>query len=187
MKKTLATLVLTASAAYCFGCGGQAPYQQGYQGGPQGQNYQGQNYQGQQGYAQGMGMQNVQDMQGQNYQGQGYSQGMGMQNPQYMQEQNYQGQQGYSGMGAQGSQDMQGSQTDMQLQGKVQDSLRSSFSSKYNNVNATVSKGYVTLTGTVATQDDKMDLDKKVRTMDGVQGVNNQIMVQGQQGSSSQQ
>lgn len=170
MKKTLAILVLTASAAYCFGqCGGQAPYQQGYQGNPQGQyqgqNYQGQNYQGQQGNSQGMSMQGSQDMQGQNYQGQ---------------------QGNAQGMGTQGAQDMQGSQTDMQMQKKIQDSLRSSFSSKYNNVNAMVNNGTVTLTGTVATQDDKMDLEKKVRTMDGVQGVNNQITVQGNQGSASQ-
>lgn len=87
-------------------------------------------------------------------------------------EENYQGGQ-ESGF----SQSMQGTPNDQQLTNNIQDSLRSS--NKYNHINATVNKGYVTLTGTVATPDDKMDLDKRVRNMEGVQGLDNQVMIQG--------
>lgn len=61
---------------------------------------------------------------------------------------------------------------------EVQDSLRGMFVTKYNNVNASVNNGYVTLQGTVASQEDKNDLEQKVRKMDGVRGVNNQVTVQ---------
>jgi len=47
-----------------------------------------------------------------------------------------------------------------------------------------VNNGNVTLTGTIPSQDDKNNLEQKVREMDGVQNVNNQVTVQSQNTSS---
>jgi osmotically-inducible protein OsmY len=78
-----------------------------------------------------------------------------------------------------------GSQEDQQLTGRIRDSLRSMFSNKYNNVNVSMNNGTVTLTGTVASDSDKSDLEQKVRSFPGVRNVNNQVTVQNQaQGSS---
>jgi osmotically-inducible protein OsmY len=48
----------------------------------------------------------------------------------------------------------------------------------FESVNVSANNGNVTLTGTVPTQDDKNSLEQKVRGMDGVQNVNNQVTVQ---------
>jgi osmotically-inducible protein OsmY len=182
MKKLCALFILTATASmlnaysgnYGYGDGsysgcnsGQSTYQQGsYH--PQGQYGQYQSPQGQYGQYQG---QYQQDQSFQGYNQPGYSQGQYSQN-----QQGY----GYNQSGGNAT------QNDQQLTSKIQDSLRSAFSSKYNNVNATVNNGNVTLTGTVASQDDRNSLEEKVRGITGVQNINNQVRVQNQQDSSSQ-
>lgn len=101
-----------------------------------------------------------------------YGQNQGSSSPwQYSQNQ-----QGY-GYGQSGGTAIQ---NDQQLTSKIQDSIRSAFSNKYNNVNVSVNNGNVTLTGTVASQDDKNNLEQKIRGMPGVQNVTNQVTVQTQ-------
>lgn len=70
-------------------------------------------------------------------------------------------------------------QNDRDLTNKVQDSFRSAFSDKYDNVSVSVNNGNVVLTGSVASQDDKNSLEEKVRSVPGVKSINNQIRVQG--------
>lgn len=70
------------------------------------------------------------------------------------------------------------SYNDRQLANKIKDSLSSSFSKKYDNVTVVVNKGTVTLTGTVASQDDQKDLVDIVRDVPGVENINNQVKVQ---------
>lgn len=76
------------------------------------------------------------------------------------------------------SQSANAPQGDQELTTKIRDSLHSIFSKKYDNVNVTVNSGIVTLTGAVASQDDKNALEEKVRGIPGVQSVNNQITIQ---------
>lgn len=76
------------------------------------------------------------------------------------------------------SQDSQNQTDDQKMTTDFQKYLKDS--DKYSNVKATVSNGYVTLTGTVQTQEDKNAIEKKVRETKGVQGINSQITVQSQ-------
>lgn len=200
MKKLLAILILTGSSTLlqadynnpgCSSQGGQGYYQQGYQGQPYSQ---GQGYQGQQGYqvqpySQGQGYQGQHYMEGQNsqdfysnqqgyyqapspYTQQGYQGGQNFQGQPYGQGQNQYGQ-GQNGQG-------QNQNPDQKLSGQIQDSLRSAFSTKYNNVKVSVNNGNVILQGTVPTQEDKTALEQKVRNMDGVRNIDNKVTVQAQ-------
>ena len=71
-----------------------------------------------------------------------------------------------------------GSSSDQQLALKIKNTLQSDLSNKYNSVTVSANNGYVTLRGSVATQDDKEALEKKISNMDEVKGVNNQLIVQ---------
>lgn len=160
-------------------------YDQGYQG-SYGQGYQGQRDRRSQGFMN-------QDRDNRQYQGyQGYGDSQRYQG-QYGSSQGYQGygdSQRYQGFGAygQGAQgygetsDMGRNTRDMNRDDKsvesdVRDSLRGVFTDRFNNVNVQVRNGEVTLTGTVPTQEDKKDLEEKVRDMDGVRNVINRVMV----------
>jgi osmotically-inducible protein OsmY len=125
--------------------------------------------------------QNYQDQQGsrwgQDGQGSSYGQNRGTSYGQDQGSRYGQQSQGFSGQ-EQGN--------DQKLNSDIRDSLRSRFSDKYSNVNASANNGTVTLTGTVATQEDKNDLDKKIRDFKGVRNVNNQVMVQPNQQQQQQ-
>jgi len=149
--------------------GPQGPYQQSFQG-PQSPYPQGQYRPMPQGpYQQGM-----QYQQGQ--QQPGMAPGQMQQCPQGQ----MQAQQGQQQPGMTSGQN----QNPQQMGSKIQDSLHGTFSTKYNNVTASFNNGVVTLQGTVATQEDKNDLEQKVSKMDGVQSVNNQVTVQPTQGQA---
>lgn len=181
MKKFLTLIIFTASTALL-----QANYynsNQGYRGGYYYQDNSGyvpQGYYAPQGY------------QSQGYQ---YGQPRYPQVPQYGQPNynpNYQGPQGYDGPCPQGmtnqtqyQSNTSGMQTspsqmssDQKMTNLIQDAIRSSTSNKYKNVHVRVNNGYATLTGNVATQDDKNALEQKVAAMSGIQGVDNQVIVQ---------
>lgn len=67
---------------------------------------------------------------------------------------------------------------DQRLRKKVQDALAGGwFSKKYDQVQAFVTNGNVTLSGSVPTWDDKNDIDKKIRSMNGVRNLDNQISI----------
>ena len=103
----------------------------------------------------------------QNSYNQGYS-NQGNYQQGYDQEQYPQGQ----------SQNDSSQNSDQMLAKQIQDSLHGVFSNKYNNVNVSVNNGNVTLQGFVATQEDRTDLEQKVRAMNGVRGIDNQVIVQ---------
>lgn len=88
-------------------------------------------------------------------------------------------QQGQTMNGNHADQNYQGTNQydDQTLTSRIQDSLSSTFTNRYDNVTVTVNNGYVTLQGTVASQSDKDDLEKKVGSMDGVRGVKNQVTI----------
>lgn len=67
--------------------------------------------------------------------------------------------------------------SDQELQKKVRDSLSSWFSNDYKNVSADVNNGNVTLRGSVNTNDDRKKIEDKIRKIDGVRQINNQITV----------
>lgn len=156
MKKIIALAVL-ASCTSLFACGDsyQGQYSQGYQG----SSYAPQGYQG-------------------SYGSQGYEGSYGSQG-QY--SQGYQGSYGSQGYGNTSNENMDNSMnmnSDQKMAAQIKDDLKSMFSNKYNNVNVSVRNGQVTLQGSVATQDDKNSLEQKVRGMNGVQNVINQVNVQ---------
>lgn len=68
-------------------------------------------------------------------------------------------------------------QNDQGFTGQIQQAVRAFFSGKYQDVSITLSKGYITLTGTVPSQEDKETLEKFFRGIYGVQGVNNQLTI----------
>lgn len=70
------------------------------------------------------------------------------------------------------------SQNDRDLNNKVQDALRSAFSNKYDNVTVNSKNGNVMLSGVVSSQDDKASLEQKVLGIAGVRSINNQVRVQ---------
>lgn len=112
------------------------------------------------------------------YQGQPYNQGQGYGNS---------GQQYGNGnpamaplqYGSQANNGQHGSplHSDSRLAEQIQDSLRKDSSNKYSNVTVNANNGYVTLRGEVASQNDKTAAEQKVRGMQGVQNVNNQLTV----------
>jgi osmotically-inducible protein OsmY len=195
MKKILALIILSGCASLL-----QADYYYGNQPGCPGNYQSGQQYydggQGSQyGYAQGYqspyGYQGQQQYGQQQYGQQQYGQ-QAPNSPQYGQQFHKGSQPSSYGHQSQGSQKMYGNgssygaggggsqNNDQRLTNQIQESLQSAFTSKYNNVNAYVNNGYVTLKGSVPTQEDKSALEQKVRNMEGVKGVNNQVTVQGQ-------
>ena len=68
-------------------------------------------------------------------------------------------------------------QNDQAFTSQIQRAVMAFFSGKYQEVSITLSKGYVTLTGTVPSQEDKETLEKIFRGIYGVQGVNNQLTI----------
>lgn len=68
-------------------------------------------------------------------------------------------------------------QNDQSFTGQIQHAARAFFSGKYQDVSINLSKGYITLTGTVPSQEDKETLEKFFLGIYGVQGVNNQLTV----------
>ncbi len=60
------------------------------------------------------------------------------------------------------------------------------FSSGNKNVTFDVNNGNVTLRGTVGSLDEKNNIEQKVRNINGVRNINNQLMVQGAQPSNNQ-
>jgi osmotically-inducible protein OsmY len=70
--------------------------------------------------------------------------------------------------------------SDSDIEKKIRDSIKSGWFEKgYDNVQARVNNGNVTLSGTVNTWDDKKSISKKVLDVKGVRDVNNQIQVTG--------
>ena len=69
-------------------------------------------------------------------------------------------------------------QHDQAFTSQIQRAVTAFFSGKYQDVSITLSKGYVTLTGTVPSQEDKQTLEKLFRGIYGVKGVNNQLSIQ---------
>src|SRR5690349_294366 len=68
--------------------------------------------------------------------------------------------------------------SDQELEGKIRDKISSgTFSKGYDQVNVKVKEGVVTLDGTVPTQDDKDKVEKEVRQMSGVKGLNSNLSV----------
>jgi len=67
---------------------------------------------------------------------------------------------------------------------QIQDALYSDHSQRFNNVTVFVVNGYVSLLGVVSTQEDKGALEQKVRNMDGVRAINDQVTVQRNQSRS---
>lgn len=70
------------------------------------------------------------------------------------------------------------SSSDTLLQQKVDDTLKNNYLRKnYKQVNARVYNGNVTLTGTVESDQDRLDAEKRVRDIKGVRQVNDQLRV----------
>lgn len=69
--------------------------------------------------------------------------------------------------------------SDQDLNKKINDKIGPGwFSRGYEQVVVQVNNGMVTLQGTVKTLEDKDKVEKKVREIDGVRGVNNLIVIQ---------
>lgn len=76
---------------------------------------------------------------------------------------------------------------DEQLARAIQDSLRRGWSSRtYEQIDVTVRNGEVTLKGTVQSWEEKNDIEKRVRSIDGVKKVNNQITVADKQSNQKE-
>lgn len=69
---------------------------------------------------------------------------------------------------------------DSRLSLRIQDALSEgrSYGARFSNVYPVVHKGFVTLRGYVATEADKNDAQTRAQRVSGIQGLNNQIMVQ---------
>ena len=73
--------------------------------------------------------------------------------------------------------------SDKMLQQKVEDSLKNNYLKKnYSTVNARVYNGNVTLMGSVDSEQDRQDVENRIRSLKGVNNVNDQLQV----GSSTQ-
>lgn len=78
--------------------------------------------------------------------------------------------------------------SDQELTKKINDKIGPGWFTKgYDQVNFQVNNGFVTLQGSVKTQEDKEKVEKIVRDIDGVKGVNSRIAVQDQNPSDRQQ
>ncbi|MCE5318433.1 MAG: BON domain-containing protein [Parachlamydia sp.] len=87
-----------------------------------------------------------------------------------------------------GSQDSRstGYVSDDEIKKNVSDALKGGwFSGGYENVNIAVYNGVVTLNGSVDSADNRNKLMEKVKSIDGVRGVNNQVAVNAQPSSSN--
>lgn len=186
MKKMIALILLAGTGSMLQadyysggGCSAQPGYYQDGRMDQQYPGYQGQQYQGQYPGYQGQPMQGQyrqeyrQGPQGQQMQGarQEYNPGyQGQQNQgQFRQEYRQDGQ--YEGRGNMVN-------MDQKMTTDIQDSIRSAFSDKYNRVQVRVNNGNVTLDGTVPSMDDRTSLEQKVRKIEGVRGVVNNVQVQ---------
>lgn len=68
--------------------------------------------------------------------------------------------------------------TDTLMQNKINDALKNNYLKKnYNTVNATFKNGSVTLTGIVESEDDRQDVESRVRSVDGVKDINDQLQI----------
>ncbi len=68
--------------------------------------------------------------------------------------------------------------SDQELQQRVQDKIGHGWFDKgYDQINIRVNNGIVTLDGVVRTEHDKDKIERNVRDMDGVKGLNSQITV----------
>ena len=65
--------------------------------------------------------------------------------------------------------------SDSRMAEQIQNDLRRD--NKFSNISVSANEGYVTLKGTVANQNDKNALEQRIRGMQGVQNVNNQVTV----------
>lgn len=72
----------------------------------------------------------------------------------------------------------QNTPADKLIQNKVNDTLKNNYLKKnFNTVNARVYNGNVTLTGTVESEQDRQDVEKRARDVQGVHNVNDQLQV----------
>lgn len=72
---------------------------------------------------------------------------------------------------------------DSLIQNKIDDTLRNNYLKKnYNTINARVYNGNVTLTGSVESEQDRQDVESRVRLVQGVNNVNDQLQVSAQIG-----
>lgn len=69
---------------------------------------------------------------------------------------------------------------DQSITSRIQQALQAAFAGKYNNVSITVSRGYITLKGSVPSQEEKENLEQLIRSIFGVKGVTNQITIKKQ-------
>ncbi len=69
--------------------------------------------------------------------------------------------------------------SDSNISGRVADAIRtdSSLSSDGRNVGVSTNNGVVTLTGTVPTRDEARYIERKVKSINGVRAVNNQLSI----------
>lgn len=107
----------------------------------------------------------------------GYYQGQPQQgyNSQYGGQGQYGGTQGMPYQNGQS-----GDTSDQGINSQIQSTLNSSqYQGRYSNVQANVSNGNVTLSGTVNSQDDKDRLGGIIGGINGVRSVTNQVQVQG--------
>jgi osmotically-inducible protein OsmY len=112
-----------------------------------------------------------------------HAQGYNNSQNQYGSRQQYGNQSQYNyqyGQGQYGQSMQYGDTSDQSLTSQIQNTLSSSqYQGKYNNVNASVNSGNVTLTGTVNSQNDKDSLGSIIGGINGIRSVNNQVQVQG--------
>lgn len=196
MKKTLLLLSLGAVSVvsanqYYYQSYGQPSYgyyQDGYSDGYYGS--QPQYYY--QGSSQGYYSQPYYQDQNYQYGGQTYHQAPSQATPYYQQYQTqpYQGSRGYGYSSPAGNVNVQyqqsGNNADRDLESKVRDIVGAGwFSSGYEGVSFQINNGVVTLRGNVETAEDKRKIEEKVRDLNGVTQVNNQIVVSGKRDADS--
>lgn len=69
--------------------------------------------------------------------------------------------------------------SDTLLQQKIEDSLKNNYLKKnYKLVNARVFNGNVTLTGSVESEEDRQDAENRVRNIQGVRNINDQLKIE---------
>lgn len=77
--------------------------------------------------------------------------------------------------------------SDQELAKKVRDKVDSAWSSKYDQISVFVNNGMVTLQGSVPTWKDKDNIEKAIRNLEGVRGLNSHITVQDPSSHNNQQ
>ncbi len=68
-------------------------------------------------------------------------------------------------------------QNDQTFTSRIQKAVKAFYAGRYQDVSINWSKGHITLTGTVPSQEDKDTLENLFRGLYGVQGVNNQLTI----------